>query len=308
MARTHAKKMMKTDPSFRKLKPLTYYPVQRKVNLSVSGSPGVQDGQFDGGRILSQLNHRLYRYGKQYTQKVDVDPAGLNPGSSVEVWALMDTWYVQKAFEEGKIVFDRAYTDERENLSKDARARWFDFRCQSGLTATDLYPVVDADPSTAPTALIVAGEFNTSIVEDSAGVTKSFSWRSATTSNTYSLIAEYDLAGNTNVSPSTTTGAGPYDDLEADASAVEMEALQARGNSPPYSATAYPSIWVKIATLSVGAPGNQKVSTGYFDAPCGLVYVKVAGQTLDSLANNLSVTYQAGDYKGVRAHNGASLI
>jgi hypothetical protein len=150
MARTHAKKMMKTDPSYRKLKPLTYFPVQRKVNLAVSGSPGVQDGQFDGGRILSQLNHRLYRYGKQYTQKVDVDPAGLNPGSSVEVWALMDTWFVQKAFEEGKIVFDRAYTDERENLSKNARARWFDFRCQSGLTASDLYPVVDANPSTAP--------------------------------------------------------------------------------------------------------------------------------------------------------------
>ena len=269
MARTHTKKQVMNDPSFKKRKPLDYLPVQRKIQLSVSGSPSAQDGQFDTGRILSQLNHRLYRYGKRYTQKIDVEPAGLNPGSSIEVWALMDTWFVQKAFEEGKVVFDRAYTDERENLSKDARARWFDFRCQSGLTATDLYPVVDADPSTAPAAVIVAGEFNTSIVEDAAGVTKSFSWRAATTSNTYSLIAEYDLAGNTNVSPSTTTGAGPYDDLEADASAVEMEALQARGNSPPYDATAYPSIWVKIATLSVGAPGNQKVSTGYFDAPSG---------------------------------------
>jgi hypothetical protein len=303
MARTHTKKQVMNDPSFKKRKPLDYLPVQRKIQLSVSGSPSAQDGQFDTGRILSQLNHRLYRYGKRYTQKIDVEPAGLNPGSSIEVWALMDTWFVQKAFEEGKVVFDRAYTDERENLSKDARARWFDFRCQSGLTATDLYPVVDADPSTAPAAVIVAGEFNTSIVEDAAGVTKSFSWRAATTSNTYSLIAEYDLAGNTNVSPSTTTGAGPYDDLEADASAVEMEALQARGNSPPYDATAYPSIWVKIATLSVGAPGNQKVSTGYFDAPCGLTYVKVAGQTLDSLSNSLSVTVQSGDYKGVRAHN-----
>ncbi len=304
MARTHTKKKVMNDPSFKKRKPLGYLPVQRKIQLSVSGSPSTTSGQFDTGRILSQINHRLYRYGKRYTQKVDIDPAALNANNSIDVWALMDTWFVQKAFEEGKVVFDRAYTDERENLSKAARARWFDFRCQSGLTSSDLYPVVDANPSTGTTALIVDGEFNNSIVEDAAGVTRAFSWAGATTGSTYSLIAEYDLAGNTNTSPPVTTGAGPYDDLEADASAVEMEALQARGNAPPYAASAFPSIWVKIATLSVGAAGNQKLSTGYFDAPCGLVYVSVTGgQTLDSLGNSLSVTVQSGDYKGVKAHN-----
>jgi len=300
----HKKKAMKKDPSFTKKKPLTYLPVQRKLQLGVSGAPGTQDAEFDTGRLLSQTNHRLYRYGKRYTQKVDVDPSYLTPGSTIDVWALMDTWYIQKAFEEAKIVFHRAYTDERENLSKEAIARWQDFRITSGLTGTsDLFPVVDGIPTSAINALIVDGEFDDSIVEDANGVTRTFTWRGATTTTEYSVLAEYNLAGNTNQSPTFSTGAGPYDDLEADASAVEMEALQQRGNKPPYSATSFPSQWMKIATLTVGPGGNQKISTGYFDAPCGVVYLKATGQTIDSLNNGISVTVQSGDYKGVKAHN-----
>ena len=300
----HKKKQMKKDPSFVKKKPLTYLPVQRKLQLGVSGTPGTQDAEFDTGRLLSQTNHRLYRYGKRYTQKVDVDPSYLTPGSTIDVWALMDTWYIQKAFEEAKIVFHRAYTDERQNLSAEAQARWFDFRVTSGLTGTfPLYPVVDGIPTSALSSLIVDGEFDDSVVEDSNGVTRTFTWRGATTATEYSILAEYDLAGNTNYGPTFPTGAGPYDDLEADSSAVEMEALQQRGNKPPYAANSFPSQWMKIATLTVGPGGNQKISTGYFDAPCGVVYLKATGQTIDSLNNGISVTVQSGDYKGVKAHN-----
>ena len=106
----HKKKAMKKDPSFTKKKPLTYLPVQRKLHLGVDTGSASTTAQFDSGRLLSQTNHRLYRYGKRYTQKVDVDPSFLNPGTTIDVWALMDTWYVQKAFEEAKIVFHRAYT------------------------------------------------------------------------------------------------------------------------------------------------------------------------------------------------------
>jgi len=214
----HKKKMMKKDPSFRKKKPLDYFPVQRKIPLSNTIESGATAAQFDTGRILSQVNHRLYRYGKRYTQKIDVDPSALTPGTTIDVWALMDTWYVQKAYEEAKIVFDRAYTDERENLSKEAVARWFDFRIRSGIVADDLYAVNDSSPTTAPNTLIVDGEFNNAVVEDQAGATRTFSWAGATTATTYSVIGEYDLAGNTNSSPTSSTGSGPYDDLEADAS------------------------------------------------------------------------------------------
>ena len=249
----HKKKAMKKDPSFTKKKPLTYLPVQRKLHLGVDTGSASTTAQFDSGRLLSQTNHRLYRYGKRYTQKVDVDPSFLNPGTTIDVWALMDTWYVQKAFEEAKIVFHRAYTDERENLSAEAQARWFDFRITSGISTVDMYPLVDGNPTTPTSSLIVDGEFDDSIVEDSAGVTRTFSWAGATTATSYSVINEYDLAGNTNYGPTFPTGAGPYDDLEADSSAVEMEALQQRGNRPPYAANSFPSLWMKVATLTVGS-------------------------------------------------------
>lgn len=277
--------------------------MQRKIPLSNSVDSAVTVGQFDTGRVLSQVNHRLYRYGKRYTQKIDVDPSALTPGTTIDVWALMDTWYVQKAYEEAKTVFDRAYTDERENLSKAAVARWFDFRVRSGIVADDLYAVNDGNPTTGGNTLIVAGEFIDSKVEDAAGATRTFSWAGATTATTYSLIGEYDLAGNTNSSPTTTTGAGPYDDLEADASQVEMNALQTDGNLPPYDNNGLPSVWMKVATLTVGPGGNQKLSTGFYDAPCGLTCISVTGQSLFSLRNNIHLTVQSGDYKGVRAHN-----
>ena len=86
-----------------------------------------------------------------------------------------------------------------------------------------------------------------------------------------------------------------------------MEALQARGNAPPYSATTFPSVWVKVATLAVDASGAQKLSTGFFDAPCGLVHLNALGgadfQDVNSLRNNVAVTFAKGDYKGVSAHS-----
>ena len=300
---SHKKRDITKDPSFRKKKPLGYFPVQRKINLGSSVETGASSGQFDTGRLLSQLNHRLYRYGKRYTQKVDVDPSGITPGTTVDVWALMDTWAIQKAFEEAKVNFERAYEIERDNISKSQMARWRDFRVQSGLISDLLYPVVDSNPVTAPLTIVTAGEFDDSIVEDAAGATRTFSWAGATTATVYSLMNEYNLAANTNKTPTFTTGAGPYDDLQADASAIEMEALQERGNLPPYDNGAFPSVWVKVGTLTVGAGGNQKLSTGYFDAPCGLVMVKVTGMTLYETRGNISLTVQSGDYKGVKAHN-----
>lgn len=306
MARTHAKKAKKTDPSYKKLKPLSYLPVQRRTSLALAAGAPFQAAQFDAGRILSATNHRLYRYGKRYTMKLDLDPSAATPGAAFTVWKLSDTWMNQKAFEEASIVFKRAYTDERENLSKEARARWFDFRINSGIdliSAPLTLPVVDSNPTTAPYARLTAGEFVDSIVEDAAGSTKTFSWAAASTGSSYSVIAEYDLAGNTNVSPTTPTGAGPYDDLEADASQVEMQALQNRGNDPPYDANGLPSVWTKVCSLEQGSAGAQKLSTGFFDAPCGVVLIVATGATMNDADNLLSVEFASGDYKGVKAHD-----
>ncbi len=304
MARTHKPKQMRKDPSFKKTKPLEYLPVQRKIYLSGNASPASQTGLIDAARLASTANHRLYRYGKKYTLKVDIDVNAVGAGEFIEVYALADSWAVQRAYEEAKMVFDLAYKNERENLSKEAQARWFDFRATSGVTGDTMFATVANDP-TGATSLLTGGEFAASIVEDQAGVTRSFSWKSATTASQYSIPEEYDLSGNTNLSPTVSTGSGPYADLQADSSAVEMNALQIRGDSPPYDANAFPGVWVKIATLQLSTTeAAQRLSTGYFDAPCGQVVLKMSGAASTTTINNkVAVEFRAGDYKGVRAHN-----
>ena len=111
MARTsgHKKKQVSKDPSFRKKKPLTFFPIQRAIRLGAPTGVAQTTGTFDAGRLLSQINHRLYRYGKKYNMKIDVDVDVLTPGQSIEVYALMDTWYIQRAFEEAHTVFESLY-------------------------------------------------------------------------------------------------------------------------------------------------------------------------------------------------------
>lgn len=307
MARTHTKKLMKKDPSFSKNKPLEYFPVQRKIYLApISGAS--QTGILDGGRLLSTSNHRLYRYGKKYEMKIDIDVSALAAATdTLDVYVLSDSWAVQKAYEEAKRVFDKAYINERENLSKKARARWFDFRATAGVSGDEMLAVVKTDPND-PSVILSGGEFDSSTVEDNAGVQRFFSWNPATTASVYSIPAEYDLSGNTTTSPTTPTGSGPYADLQADSSALEMEALQQRGNLPPYQANAFPGVWVKVATLatSTGTTSNgaQRLSTGFFEAPCGLAVIKASGTTtMLSLSEKVSCEFKSGDYKGVRAHN-----
>lgn len=290
----------------RDTKPLEYLPVQRKMYLAAtSGTSNL--GIIDGGRILSTSNHRLYRYGKRYNMKIDINPQALTlPTAQIDVWALADSWAVQKAFEEAYYAFDKSYEDERENLSKEARARWFDFRINPGVAGDLLFATVKDDPLSAA-VLLNGGEFDPSIVVDSAGTTRTFSWDPSTTAGNYSVPAEYDLSGNTNSSPTTPTGSGPYADLQADAHPAEMEAYQDRGNLPPYGANAFPQVWVKIATLQTSngtsSNGAAKLTTGYFDAPCGLVCISSPTQAISTLSEDISVEFRAGDYKGVRAHN-----
>jgi hypothetical protein len=296
----------KNSGSHNKKKPLEYLPVRRKMYLSSTASPASTVGLIDAGRILSTSNHRLYRYGKRYSMKVDMDPQALQlPTAQIDVWALADTWAVQKAFEEAYDAYDKSYEDERENISKEARARWFDFRINPGVAGDLLYSTVKPDP-TDPVVKLTGGEFDASIVVDSAGTTRTFSWDPSTTAGNYSVPAEYDLSGNTNSAPTTPTGSGPYADLQADAHPAEMDAIQSSGNLPPYEANSFPAVWVKIATLQTSngtsSNGVGKLTTGYFDAPCGVVVLN-SSQGMDQLSEVISVQFQAGDYKGVRAHN-----
>jgi len=272
-----------------------HYPVVRKGRVSRQ-TPAVNPNvQVMLGDFLSKTNRRLYRQSRNYVAKIDLDAAAVQP---IDVYVLNDSWMTERAL---KMAFDMYMLnsqDERDRLKENSIARWEDFRVTSGITADF------ADPAQFNNSLVLtrltAGEFPDTRVFDAAGAGKFFTWGAATVSR-YSIPEEYDKAGNAQASPQTSTNDVPYDDLMADDDAAMAADLQNLGNLPPYDSNGVNGDrqWVKVASLATGA--TQRLSTGFFNAPCGIIVLAAPNLTDIVNANTLSWEVKAGDYKGVHA-------
>lgn len=275
------------------------YPVQRTIGLSKIG-PSPTDLLVDAPKFLSQVNHRLYRQSRYYEMSITLD-TDLPEGSTVDVYALADTWMVQKAYQMAKSAFDESNAEEMKMLNGKT-ARWNDFRVAHGLVTPAGIGEVEATnflKRTLGASRFTVGEFQLSQVVDQNGVNRDFSW-GGPDPTTYSVIEEYDASGNTNVDP-TTPATGPYNGLLPNLEAGAAEALQADGNNPPYDATDIgQGIWIKVATLHLGA-GRQRTSTGFFTAPCGFVALRNAGLIISDNQVEITAEFKRGDYKGVHA-------
>lgn len=284
-----------------------FYPVQRTIPLSgtVAANGGIIAGTMtaDAGRLLSNVNRRLYRYGNLYQIKLDLDNIGQAVGTAfdVEVFALRNNWDVQRAYALAKKVYDEAYADELKHTGGANLARWRDFRVNDGVTgAVDLYPV-KRDSAALTVDIDDDGEFTLSAVDD-AGTEKSFTWGNASATS-IDITNEWTEAGRTAADPNTISTSAPYAGVNSDAmSDIEMGNLGNDGNNPPYNAQAATDQLYRVATMRYepGPTGLQRLSTGYFDAPCGLFVIKVtSGVNLG--AGTMSITCKSGDYKGVHA-------
>ena len=280
-----------------------YYPVQRTIPLSGTTAA---NGQIvsatmvgDAGRLLAQSNRRLYRYGMNYRMKLDLDISeAVAVPVDVEGDGLRKNWDVQRAFALAKKHYDAAVADE---LAMIDGARWMDFRVNDGVTgAVELHPVT-IDNSTLAVTVDDEGEHALSLVDDS-GTPKTFSWGVAGGSN-ISIRDEWIQSGRTSSDPSVTSTNAPYEGLNADGvDADEWTAVQNRGDAPPYRNTSDGDLLYKVGTLRYEpAPGAlQRLSTGFFDAPCGLFVIKVK-TGVNLAAGSVVLTAQSGDYKGVFA-------
>lgn len=307
-----AKKGADKDPSYRNLK-ADYYPVQRTINLGSAPAGTTRNQLLDVARCLSVVNHRLYRQGKTYQVKLDLDnrPDETNPGmASVDVYALADTWYIQKAWQLARKVYLDNMAAERAVMSKQQIARWEDFRVLSGVVApnTLVYPYRFSPAFVG--ANDIDGEFETTEITLADGITKrNFTWGS-TAGLSLGILQEYDKSGSTDPSPSTTSANKAYAGVEGDVTEASMDDLASKGDLPPYNNTNFTNdIWVKVATLDnsgIGSPsvegGHSRMTTGYFNAPCGLIVLRPS--VPDTALNGLiSMTVKAGSYKGVAAMN-----
>lgn len=274
-----------------------HYPVVLNSPISAGASANTL---VDTARFLSVMNRRLYRFGRYYQTKVDLrnDYVG-----QVEVFALRDDWAVQKAFQMAYEQYEKNTTEERKNLSTTQVARWEDFRVASGVTLAinQARPVLHTIAGAA--SVLNAGEFELSTVIDGADARRTFTW--GTPGGTeWGILQEYDKAGNAPTTPTDTVGSsgqrGPYSGIDADTDDAMALDLQQHGDDPPYDRTGVnaTSPWVRIGVLGNTA-GTQKLSTGFFNAPCGLVLLKGYSETSEAYSATLCV--KAGDYKGVHA-------
>lgn len=276
-----------------------YYPVVKQAPISAGASANTL---VDGARFLSVLNRRLYRFGRNYSMKVDVRPD--YAGSAIEVFVLRDDWAVQKAFQMAYQHYLDNTADERETMANTQVARWEDFRVQDGLILAGgkniAYPVLHTDSAGA--VPLTAGEFVDSKVVDNAGTQRTFTW-GAPGATQYGVLQEYDKAGNSSQDPSSFVSGvnGPYADIDATKDAATYDNLEDDGNQPPYDRDGVNTLspWVRIAVLGSSAAGVQRLSSGFFTAPCGLILLK--GFTETSEAYSVEIEAKSGDYKGVHA-------
>lgn len=275
-------------------KRMKHYPVLRECMLT-QPLPAGNRVFADVPKLLSQINHRLYRQSRVYEVNISVD-ADLPDNTSLDVYALADTWMVHKALQMAKAAFDESNAEEKEMLNGKV-ARWNDFRVAPGVSGTGTYEATTFLKGSLAATPYTSGEFQNSQVVDQAGTTRTFTW-GVPAATRYSIIEEYDASGNASWDP-TYPATGAYNGLLPNLETGAAAALQSDGRKPPYDEQDIgQAIWVKVGTLHLG-PGRQRLSTGFFKAPCGMVIVDGAG--VSEYNGQVHIEVKAGDYKGVKA-------
>jgi hypothetical protein len=215
----------------------------------------------------------------------------------VDVYALADTWYLAGALKLAKAAWDESNAEEIM-MNNGKVARWSDFRIQPEITASSAALVNQFALQSLNPVAFTAGEFELSQVVDQAGATRTFCIGTASATQ-YNIFAEYDEQSGTNTDP-TVPSTGPYTGLLPGLDTAAAQAISELGNNPPYNANGYgSSVWVKVGTLHLAA-GRQRLSTGYFRAPMGMIVLSGVG-TIPSA--DIQVEVKGGDYKGVMSHS-----
>ena len=281
-----------------------HYPVQRSIRPEETTAAAVAH-VVRSDKLLSNVNHRLYRQSRVYSVKVKIDPDYDSAASqAVNVYVLADTWMNQKAYQMAKKQFDENSKEELAQLGS-SKARWNDFRVDHGLpigaanfSETKAYQFEpNGGLPNNDKVFLAEGEYLMSEVANTLGATQTFRW-TGTSSSTWNILDQYDLTGNTDATPSTPSEVVAYDGLTDEVDTNQMSHLSQHGNLPPYAETALPNAcWVLAGTIIAGGPETTRMSTGFINAPCGLVIIEGSSVVMDGII----MEYKAGDYKGVHA-------
>lgn len=279
------------------------YPIVRQFDVAQTTGPASVIGYVQVDQKLGQLNRRMYRQGRVYSCKVDLK-SGLADNTQYTVYALANTWMLKKAWQSAFESYLNQTKEERASY-KGKLARWNDFRLTlaNSFTGAGRLDAGLVSPAGAETG-IITGEYLVSKVADDGGTGRFYGIGGSAGGTTFDILAEFDKQGGVNAEPSVTQGTAAYGDLDNDLQDDEIEDVTGRGNLPPYAQNdshgANP--WRRVGVLHSDT-GGQRLTTGYFDAPLGIVIiVSTGGHQLFSAGSELTVDVKAGDYKGVHSY------
>jgi hypothetical protein len=297
-----AKRMQKSKKTTKQNK---HFPVQNHILWGAAQGSGLQVLRTD--YALSALNRRLYRQNKVYRVKLDV--VG-NRAQVIDVFRLRDTFMLQRGYELAMEEWNKSYDEAGQVVKDNVRARWRDFRIdpKSHVGDTIVLPRnLRGNGSAAASTNVVVDEYNYSESYTPGGLVRDFGLKSD--SNTFDIIAEYNKVGKVQTEPSVATTEAAYQELQTDLTDDMVENLQEDGNNPPYDADEHHVLDVLeyVGTIYIDDDGTSKSTTGFFDAPLGVVYLSGTGSTIAGIdgaaANFYKMTVQKGQYKGVAARD-----
>lgn len=231
---------------------------------------------------MSKINHRLYRMTRKY--HVDVKLHNPEVQSTVQVYVLNNTWMLDKAVKYARAAYEKAVKEEKKLLGKQL-ARWHDFRLNlnpsdgQNVAYTQIHPAFVNMDSLSNTTL-TSGDFEFSVArdEDTNTAYRFGLWEDG---SQFNILKEYEKAGSTEDSPDDIETSAPYDAIDDEAQTSTFIELQTQGNEPPYNKDSMndQQLFRHVGTLTTESTGVQKLSTGTFCAPLGLVVLVQRGGT-----------------------------
>lgn len=286
------------------------------------GQGGASDTYIDVAKLLSTYNQRLYRQGMNYLVRVEVSQMSGQAGSSTPpdagdymvVRSLPNNWQVRKAWAKGFKMYRQQIKEIIGRASKSAaklKARWSDFRIgyEHGTTWVNYLGVPGNGANVQPSGAAFTfgdGEYAktdvTNLLTDVRWTMDMFGVAEDVGNLEYGLLGLYDLdPGNLAPDPNPTspTPGGQYMEwvTDDDLGGVTYESWTEQGNYPPYNPVL---LQVTDTQSRISMNGLQPVSTGWIEAPCGLLKC----QTVSELTTNwITIHVAPGSYKGVCAES-----
>ena len=273
----------------------------------------------DVSKLLSQVNHRLYRQGRMYCVRVGY--LGAHSGvRAATVYALPNNW----AFRKGHSLAHAAFREAMKSsaISQSKSGRWSDFRIKHDLTqysaqhealdakgvtlgaAEYLYSQVagdtgfdGSDGDGAPNIYGFHGVGNSTSGNEGVGGGYAYA-----TTGSFGVIYEYQKTEDTETNtPPDHDNASAYRLLDSDGDrSMANEMLKSEiGDNPPYNHEDL-QYQEQQFTIRFQGTGSADIATPWIAAPCGLLKIET---TEGSGTDDIFIEIMQGNYKGVLAED-----